>query len=581
MLTELRIRNFAIIESVTLPLAAGFNVLSGETGAGKSIVVGALGLLLGERASADLIRSGADRATVEGVFDVAGIEGISALADERGIDVEDDTLVLKREIASSGRGRAWINGATVTATVLAEIGRRLVNLHGQHDAQSLLDGESQRRILDAFGGALAQAGIVRYAHAELESVRREIRTLSSRRTEAERRADYLRHVAREIEDARLLAGEDARLEDEARVLENADELRALANALSDHLTGDDAGALPRLAAAQRSLAAILRIDSSAAELQELFDAGYYALQELSNKVESYVSAVDLDPARLEEVRRRRDQLFGLLKKYGPALEAVIETGRSARSELDLIDTAHFDLANLTAREATARGQLHGEAGKLSDLRKASARRIAKAVDALLPQLGMPDGKFTVALVPRDDPGAEGGEDIEFRVALNVGHDDRPLARVASGGELSRVMLALKTILAGVDEVPTLIFDEVDAGIGGKVGLQVGDTLRRVAEEHQVFAISHLPQIAARAHHHIVVSKGAKGGLTTADITVLDVRTRVTEIARMLGGDPESKVSRAHAKELIETAAVSRTGSSPKKTTSLRTTSNTAEAESGP
>ncbi|HXG69241.1 MAG TPA: DNA repair protein RecN [Gemmatimonadaceae bacterium] len=553
MLTELRIRNFAIIESVTLPLAAGFNVLSGETGAGKSIVVGALGLLLGERASADLIRSGADRATVEGVFDVAGIEGISALADERGIDVEDDTLVLKREIASSGRGRSWINGATVTATVLAEIGKRLVNLHGQHDAQSLLDGESQRRILDAFGGALGQAETVRSTHAALESVRHEIRTLSSRRAEAERRADYLRHVAREIEDARLSAGEDARLEDEARVLENADELRALANALSDHLSGDDAGALPRLAAAQRSLAAILRFDSSAGELQELFDAGYYALQELSNKVESYVSAVDLDPARLEEVRRRRDQLFGLLKKYGPALETVIETGRSARSELDLIDTAHFDLANLTAGEATARAKLDGEAGKLGDLRKAAARRIAKAVDALLPQLGMPDGKFTVALVSRDEAGSEGAEDIEFRVALNVGHDDRPLARVASGGELSRVMLALKTILAGVDEVPTLIFDEVDAGIGGKVGLQVGDTLRRVAEEHQVFAISHLPQIAARAHHHIVVSKGAKGGLTTADITVLDQRTRVTEIARMLGGDPESKVSRAHAKELIETA----------------------------
>lgn len=553
MLTELRIRNFAIIESVTLPLAAGFNVLSGETGAGKSIVVGALGLLLGERASADLIRSGADRATVEGVFDVAGIEGISALADERGIDVEDDTLVLKREIASSGRGRSWINGATVTATVLAEIGKRLVNLHGQHDAQSLLDGESQRRILDAFGGALGQAETVRSTHAALESVRREIRTLSSRRAEAERRADYLRHVAREIEDARLSAGEDARLEDEARVLENADELRALANALSDHLSGDDAGALPRLAAAQRSLAAILRFDSSAGELQELFDTGYYALQELSNKVESYVSAVDLDPARLEEVRRRRDQLFGLLKKYGPALETVIETGRSARSELDLIDTAHFDLANLTAGEATARAKLDGEAGKLGDLRKAAARRIAKAVDALLPQLGMPDGKFTVALVSRDEAGSEGAEDIEFRVALNVGHDDRPLARVASGGELSRVMLALKTILAGVDEVPTLIFDEVDAGIGGKVGLQVGDTLRRVAEEHQVFAISHLPQIAARAHHHIVVSKGAKGGLTTADITVLDQRTRVTEIARMLGGDPESKVSRAHAKELIETA----------------------------
>ena len=554
MLTELRIRNFAIIEQVTLPLGEGFNVLSGETGAGKSIIVGALGLLLGERASADLIRSGADKATVEGVFDVAKLKGIAALADDHGIDVEDDTLVLKREIAANGRGRAWINGATVTATVLAEIGRQLVNLHGQHDAQTLLDGESQRRILDAFGGAEPQAALVRGTYTELSSVRREISSLSSRRAEAEKRADYLRHVAKEIEDARLSPGEDAKLQDEARVLENADELRTLAGSLSELLSGEDASVLTQLGAAQRPLTAIERIDPSAARMQELFDAGFYALQELARSVEDYAGSVDLDPARLDDVRQRRDRLFGLLKKYGPTLDNVIEAGRSARAELDLIDTAQFDLANLTAREADARRRLSAEAEKLSDLRLSAAKKLAKAVDALLPPLGMPDGRFSVSLIARDESTAEGAEDVEFRVALNVGHDDRPLARVASGGELSRVMLALKTILARVDHVPTLIFDEVDAGIGGRVGLQVGDTLRRVAKEHQVFAISHLPQIAARAHHHIVVAKGAKGGVTTADITVLEGTSRVNEIARMLGGDPESKVSRAHAKELLETAA---------------------------
>ncbi len=554
MLTELRIRNFAIIESVTLPLAEGFNVLSGETGAGKSIIVGALGLLLGERASADLIRSGAEKATVEGVFDVANVRGIAELADERGIDVEDDTLVLKREIAVGGRGRAWINSAPVTATVLAEIGRQLVNLHGQHDFQTLLDGESQRRILDAFGGAESQADQVRRIYGELSSVRREITTLSSRRAEAERRADYLRHVAKEIEDARLSPGQDTKLEDEARVLENADELRTLATALNDLLSGEESSVLTQLGAAQRPLTSIGRIDPSAARMQELFDAGFYALQELARSVENYAGSVDLDPTRLEEVRQRRDRLFGLLKKYGPTLDNVIETGRSTRGELDLIDTAQFDLANLTAREAEARRRLSAEAEKLSDMRMSAGKKLAKAVDALLPQLGMPDGNFTVALIARDEPTAEGAEDVEFRVALNVGHEDRPLARVASGGELSRVMLALKTILARVDQVPTLIFDEVDAGIGGRVGLQVGDTLRRVAKEHQVFAISHLPQIAARAHHHIVVAKGAKGGVTTADISVLEGTGRVNEIARMLGGDPESKVSRAHAKELLESAS---------------------------
>jgi len=554
MLTELRIRNFAIIEQVTLPLAEGFNVLSGETGAGKSIIVGALGLLLGERASADLIRTGADKATVEGVFDVAKLKGIAALADDHGIEVEDDTLVLKREIAANGRGRAWVNGATVTATVLAEIGRQLVNLHGQHDAQTLLDGESQRRILDAFGGAETQAAAVRSTHAELAALRREITSLSSRRAEAEKRADYLRHVAKEIEDARLSPGEDSKLEDEARVLENADELRTLANSLSELLSGDETSVMTQLGASQRPLTSIERIDPSAARMQELFDAGFYALQELARSVEDYAASVELDPARLADVRLRRDRLFGLLKKYGPTLDNVIEAGRSARAELDLIDTAQFDLANLNAREADARRRLTAEAEKLSDLRLSAAKKLNKAVDALLPPLGMPDGRFSVLLISRDEPTAEGAEDVEFRVALNVGHEDRPLARVASGGELSRVMLALKTILARVDRVPTLIFDEVDAGIGGRVGLQVGDTLRRVAKEHQVFAISHLPQIAARAHHHIVVAKGAKGGVTSADITVLEGSSRVNEIARMLGGDPDSKISRAHARELLETAA---------------------------
>ena len=554
MLTELRIRNFAIIDQVTLPLAEGFNVLSGETGAGKSIIVGALGLLLGERASSDLIRSGADKATVEGVFDVSRVRQIALMADDRGIEVEDDTLVLKREISTGGRGRAWINGATVTATVLAEIGRQLVNLHGQHDAQTLLDTESQRHILDAFGGAEEQAELVRSTHGELASIRREIAALSSRRAEAERRADYLRHVAREIEDAKLVPGEDTRLEDEARLLENADELRTLAGTLAELLSGDESSVLSQLGAAQRPLTAIERIDQAASRMQELFDTAFYALQELSRSIEDYAASVDLDPARLDEVRQRRDRLFGLVKKYGPALEDVIETGKSARSELDLIDTAAFDIANLATREAQARKRLGAGAEKLSEMRQSAGKKLSKAVDALLPSLGMPDGRFSVSLTPRDEPTAEGAEDVEFRVALNVGHEDRPLARVASGGELSRVMLALKTILARVDEVPTLIFDEVDAGIGGRVGLQVGDTLRRVAKEHQVFAISHLPQIAARAHHHIVVAKGAKGGVTTADITVLEGTSRISEIARMLGGDPESKVSRAHARELLQAAS---------------------------
>jgi DNA repair protein RecN (Recombination protein N) len=553
MLTELRIRNFAIIESLALPLSPGFNVLSGETGAGKSIIVGALGFLLGERGNADLIRTGSERATVEGVFDTSDSAVVAAIADERGIELDDGMLVLKREISSTGRGRAWANGSPVTATVLGEIGRTLVNLHGQHEAQALLDSESQRSILDEFGGAAPQANVVRAAHAELTTIRREIATLTSRKSEAEKHADYLRHVVREIEDAKPLAGEDVKLEEEAHVLENADELRTIAESVSAALS-DEEGALERLAAVNKLLGTIQRIDPSTSRLQELFDSGFYALDELSRAVADYAGSVDLDPDRLASVRRRRDVLYNLVKKYGPTLDDVLEMGRKSRAELDLVDSARFDIAQLTAREAAASAQVAAESTRLSALRVAAAKKLSKAVDALLPELGMPGGKFAAALQPKTESDERGAEDVEFRIALNVGHDSRPLARVASGGELSRVMLALKTILARADDVPTLVFDEVDSGIGGKVGLQVGDTLRRVAEHHQVFAISHLPQIAARAHNHIVVAKAAKGGVTTADIAVLDGSTRVTEIARMLGGDPESKVSREHAKELLETAA---------------------------
>ena len=553
MLTELRIKNFAIIESLTLPLARGFNVLSGETGAGKSIIVGALGLLLGERASADVIRTGAERATVEGVFDVTDRPEIRAVLDERGIDVEESMVVLKREVVT-GRARAWINGTTVNAGLLAEVGRLLVNLHGQHEAQTLLDPDAQRRILDAFAGAGEQAGEVRRAHESLSAIIREIADLTKRRADAERRADYLRHVVAEISDARLTEGEDVRLEDEARRLENAEELRSLASGIAGALDGDEDAVLQKLGGVARHLSAIQRIDPTLARLQESYDSAYYAIEALARELEEYEASVDLDPSRLEDVRRRRDLLFRLTKKYGGTLAAAIRAGEEARVELDLVDSAGLDIRQLETRERETRAGLVEHARRLTESRAAAAERLARAVDEVLPDLGMADGHLAVTLRSLREIGANGAEEVEFCVALNLGHEPRALSRVASGGELSRVMLALKTILARLDRVPTLVFDEVDAGIGGRVGLQVGETMRRVAAYHQVFAITHLPQIAARAHHHIVVSKGARGGVTTADVAVSSGDDRVTEIARMLGGDPESDVSRAHARELLEMAS---------------------------
>ena len=563
MLTELRIRNFAIIDSLTLPLAPGFNVLTGETGAGKSIIVGALGFLLGERGTADLIRTGAEKASVEGIFDASGDRELIALLDARGVDVEDPTtIVLRREIVSSGRTRAWINSATTTAAVLAEVGRALVSLHGQHEAQTLLDEESQRAILDAFGAATPTAARVRATHDEVLAIAREMQSLIARKADAERRADYLRHLVAEIDEAQLKAGEDVSLEEESRRLEHAEELKSLASGLAAILEGQEGAVLESLGHMQRSLAAIQRIDASLARLQELYDGAYYSLQELARELDEYEEAVDLDPARLAEVQRRRDLLFRLTKKYGPSLEAVTETARVARSELDLVDSGSLDVKQLEKRHREAQLSLSAAAVELTALRRDAAARLATEVDAVLPELGMPDGHLDVHLRARPEIGAVGAEDIELRIALNRGHESRPLARVASGGELSRVMLALKTILARLDRVPTLVFDEVDAGIGGTIGLQVGDTMRRVAKHHQVLAITHLPQIAARAHHHIVVEKGARGGITTADTRVVEGDARIIEVARLLGGDPESDVSLAHARELLTAAAHERETVSP-------------------
>ena len=552
MLLELRIRDLAIIRQVTLPLAPAFNVLSGETGAGKSIIVGALTVLLGDRASADMVRTGAERATVEGVFDVSTRRDVLDALDERGLEHEHGTLVLKREIAP-GRARAWINGTPVTASVLGEIGRLLVTVHGQHEAHSLLDAASQRRWLDAAAGALGMAKDVAARHAAVLSARAAITERRARQRDAEQRADFLRHVVDEIERAQLLAGEDERLQDELQRLEHADELRALAEQVVRRLDGGDedaGGLLQQLGAVQRTVAQLRRIDGGADRLAQLADEAAYALDELRRDASAYADGVELDPERLVDAQRRRDVVFRLLKKYGPALSDVMTQATVARDELRLVDDAEVDLRRLHDALRAAQDAFGAAAAGLTTARRRTAQRLSDTVSAQLPALGLPGGLFMVALPPRDEPGPNGNEDVEFRVALNEGHDARALSRVASGGELSRVMLALASTQASQESVPTLVFDEIDAGIGGRVGQQVGDALRALASRHQVFAITHLPQLAARAHHHIVVEKGTADGVTSANVRVVTADERAVEVARMLGGDPTRPVGVAHAVELL-------------------------------
>ena len=552
MLLELRIRDLAIIRQVTLPLAPAFNVLSGETGAGKSIIVGALTVLLGDRASADMVRTGAERATVEGVFDVAAHRDVLDALDERGLEHEDGTLVLKREIAP-GRARAWINGTPVTASVLGEIGRLLVTVHGQHEAHTLLDASSQRRWLDAAAGALDVARTVAIRHAGVVTSRAAITDRRARQRDAEQRADFLRHIVDEIERADLNPREDETLQDELQRLEHADELRALSEQVVSRLDGgdgDDAGLVQALGVVQRVLAQLRRIDGGADRLVQLADEAAYALDELLRDTVTYAANIELDPERLVVAQRRRDVVFRLLRKYGPALADVLSKAASAREELRLVDDAEHDLRRLHDELRGAQDAFNQAASELTTARRRTAEQLASTVSAQLPALGLDGGRFLVALPPRDEAGPTGNEDVEFRVALNAGYDARPLARVASGGELSRVMLALASTQAAQESVPTLVFDEIDAGIGGRVGQQVGDALRALAADHQVFAITHLPQLASRAHHHIVVEKGTSDGVTSADVRVVTGDERAVEVTRMLGGDPASSVGVAHAEELL-------------------------------
>jgi DNA repair protein RecN (Recombination protein N) len=454
-------------------------------------------------------------------------------------------------VAAEGRSRAWINGSPTTAGVLGELGRRLVDLHGQHEHQTLLKRDEQRAILDAYAGNGALVARVASAHRAAAELRREIAALEARRREAAERADFLRFQADEIEQAELRPGEEEALEDEARRLSHSEELTALSAALYEAVAGADESLTGALGSLSRSIDQLVRIDPAQDGLRELYDTAYYALQELGERVERYGAGIEHDPKRLDDIRRRQDLVFRLKSKYGQTLEEVLEKGRAARAELDLVDGADFEIGALRKRLDAAAAELDRLAAELTARRTEAMERLSREVGAVLPELGMTGGVFEVARLPLDAPGAHGAEEVEFRVSLNRGFAPKALSFVASGGEMSRIMLSLKTILARLDAVPTLVFDEVDAGIGGRVALQVGDKMREVAGSHQVFAITHLPQIASRAHLHLLVSKREREGRTATEVATLGDDDRVREIARMLGGDPESAVSLEHARELLE------------------------------
>ena len=564
MLAELRVRGLAVIADARLELGPGLNVLTGETGAGKSMLVDALALLLGERAASDRVRPGSGRAVVEGAFELGRPDGqtdrrpgaVEAALERLWIEPEDDRLVLKREVQAAGRSRAWVNGSPVTVGVLAELGTLLVDLHGQHEAQSLLYAEAQRIILDAFAGAADAAARVAESYDARERLLAERRELETRQNEARRRADYLRHVAEEIAAAAPQPGELERLDGEARRLGHAEELSRTAEEVAGLLEGDDRAAGHALSQASRLLAALERIDPAGSGLwREMLETARANVDELARAVRGYAEALDLDPARLAAVERRRDVLFRLDRKYGPGLDRVLEAGAEARRELALLENAGADLAGLDQQVADATARLADACRALSGKRRAAAKRLSGAVSSRLDALGMSSGTMRVALEPLEALSRAGAERVEFLCALNPGMGERPVAKAASGGELSRLMLALKVELARHDRIPTLVFDEVDSGIGAGVAVRVADALAEVGETHQVLVITHLPPIAAAAARHLVVTKREADGTTITDVEPVHGEDRVEEVARMLGG--AGATARRHAAEMLGGKAVGR------------------------
>jgi DNA repair protein RecN (Recombination protein N) len=565
VLTEIRVRDLAVIADVTLQLPPGLTVLTGETGAGKSLLVDALALLLGERASPDLVRPGASRAIVEAVFDLAAsttssaspsstTSVVHAAAGQAGFDLDEGRLIVRREISAEGRSRAWVNGSPATIGGLAQLARLVVDLHGQHDAQSLLRPARQRDLLDACGSAEDERVAVRAAHRRVTTLTEREQILEATVAEARRQADYLRHVAQEIQGAGLRSGEDDELAVEARRLANVEEWNRLVSQIVALVDDEESSAVDRVGQALRAVEQLERLDPATASWRGLLDQAAAALDEVARAVRDHEGTLEQDPERLEAVERRRDTLFRLKQKYGPTLDDVLRRGEEAAAALRLVDSGDGELKAVTQERQAAEQALLEAARRLTGKRRRAATRLARAVDELLPRLGMPGGQFSVRVAPAAQVDATGTDDVTFLVKLNVGLEARPLASVASGGELSRLMLALKVVLAREDDVPTLVFDEVDQGVGGEVAGQVGDALARVAETRQVLVITHLPQIAARARCHIVVTKQPMSGIATAVARAVQGEERVGEVARMLG-DAEALTARKHASELLRKAGL--------------------------
>lgn len=551
MLIQLCIRDFAIVEQLELELASGLTAVTGETGAGKSILVDAIGLLLGDRADSGVIRHGAGRADLSAVFDLGQLPAASAWLNERDLAGEGDCH-LRRVIAGGGRSRNYINGVPQPAQALRELGELLVDIHGQHEHQSLLRREAQRQLLDDYAGNQTWVAELAEHYRSWSQLRQDLRALRQASGERDARLDILRYHLRELVALDLAEGEVAELEREQRRLANASQLLETGQRLLNWLTEGDSDAMAdRLGQSLRELDTLSRLDPRLAPVSELLNAALIQVQEAGGELRGYVSDLDLDPDHLARIEQRLAAALQLARKHRTAPEELPALRTRFETELDRLEHSETRLDELQQAVTAARAVYQEQADRLSERRTAAARELGERVSGALAELGMPGGRFHITLERQDQPAPGGLETVEFQVSANPGQPLRPLAKVASGGELSRISLAIQVITARAARIPTLIFDEVDSGIGGGVAEVVGRQLRALGGNRQVLCVTHLPQVAAQAHQHFKVDKQTDGASTHTQVLPLDASARVTEIARMLGGLELTASTLAHAREMVE------------------------------
>lgn len=560
MLTTLRIKNLALVADLTVHFQPGYNVITGETGAGKSMLIGALNLVLGERADRSLIRAGCDACSVEAVFEVGGLApALNRLFEENGLEpCEEGQLLVKRSFTVGGTNRQFLNGSPASLNLLRTVGEWLVDIHGPHEHQSLLHPSRQLAILDAFGKLEDE----REAFAALWRRRRELadakaELIVDEKTYAQQ-LDLLRFQVAEISGARLQPGEDEQVETDYRRARNAARLLQLSQAGLELLSNEEASLQVQAGALGRTLQELGRLDATAAPLAALHEQAVAALGELQSALSHYADKVELDPARLQELEERLNLIHSLKRKYGASVEEVMAFGDEAARKLRSLEQRDTELGRLNAELERTGAELWKAARELSRRRRQGIPALNRAVSRQLADLGFRQSRFEIALTslapeePLSRMTATGIDAVEFLFAPNPGEPARPLRAIASSGELARVMLALKTVLAAEDQIPVLVFDEVDANIGGETANVVGEKMLQIARKRQVLCITHLPQVAAPAAAHYLSTKQVKQGRTTSEITLLDGAARVTELARMLGGQTDA--ARQHAAALLQPPA---------------------------